>query len=250
MLKRIFALASVTALSGLVAAVAAAGCSSTVISAQAEGGVEGGVDARVVREAAPEEEAGPPKCPTTAPIDATSSPWKPPGVIPGSCTEDEIKALVKAVDDNNQITYPALKAIITNAACKSCLFAPDGAKWAPFIENAKGEFDRQNFGGCIAAVTGNEACGKAYSQYDDCVSTACGDCADQASFDKCASPAAKGACKVATANVNTVCGAAISGISTCQNLSDKYLFESAARALCVGTGDGGVDGGADANDGG
>ena len=251
MFKKIFALASVTALSGLVAAASSSGCSSTESAPQAEGGVaDGPLEAKTPREAAPEDEAGPTACPSTTAIDGTKFPWKPPAIRLGSCSDDEIKLLVKAVDDNNMITYAGLKAKITNATCKSCLFAPDGAKWAAFVEDAMGAFVRQNFGGCIAAVTGKEACGQAYSRYDDCINTACKDCADQAAFDKCASPAGKGACAIATMSVNTVCGKDVAGITTCQNLSDKYLFESAARALCVGSGDGGTDAGDDAGDGG
>ena len=109
MIKKIFALASVTALTGLVAAVSASGCSSTTSVAD-EGGTtvsEAGGDARKPIEAGPEEEAGPSSCPTTDPIDATTAPWKSPQVLPGSCTEKMITDLVAYVDKLIAEQHPA-----------------------------------------------------------------------------------------------------------------------------------------------
>ena len=249
MFKKIFALASVTALTGLVAAASGAGCSSNTVTPDGADASDGSFDAKKPVEAGDDTpDTGPAVCPTSSPIDATTSEWKPPAIMPGACTNADIALLVSAVDANNNIAYADLKAKITSPTCKSCLFAPDGAKWAAFVEDSKGAFMRQNFGGCIAAVSGNEPCGKAFSQYNDCTDTACQDCTDQTSFDNCNTPASKGACKAAMANVQTVCGADISAIDTCQGLSTKYLFESAAYALCVGVNDGGTDSG-DASDG-
>ena len=242
MIKKMFALASVTALTGLVASVAASGCSSTTSVAE-EGGttVSEAGDAKKPIEAGPEEEAGPATCPTTDPIDATVAPWKPPAVSQGSCSEKMITDLVAFVDANKMAAYADIKKAVTDATCKACLFVKDGDKWGPLVEKADGSFLRNNFGGCVAVTSGKEACGKAYSQYDDCVSFACQDCADDAATSKCRTAAAKGACKGAAASLVKECPDN-TALTACDDLAKTYTFEAAARALCVGTGDGG-DGG-------
>jgi hypothetical protein len=243
MFKKMFALASITALTGLVASVAASGCSSTT-SVNEEGGttaVSEAGDAKKVVEAGPEEEAGPITCPTTDPIDATTAAWKPPQALPGSCTEKMITDLVAFVDANKKTPYADLKKQVTDATCAKCLFVPDGDKWGVFVEKADGTFLRNNFGGCVAVESGKEACGKAFSQFDDCLSVACQDCADDAATTKCNTAAGKGACKDAAAAFVKECGDA-TAVSACDDLAKTYTFEAAARALCVGIGDGG-DGG-------
>jgi hypothetical protein len=247
MIRKMFALASVTALTGLVSSVAASGCSSTnSVSSTDEGGLtEAGKDATRPKETGPDEEdTGPSTCPTPEPIDATKIAWKPPGVAQGSCSEAEIAALVKFVDDNPTTEYSKLKASVTNATCKACLFVPDGAKWGAFVEKSDGTFLRHNFGGCMAVVSGKESCGKAYSQFDDCLGQACAMCADEATYDKCTGqPAANGACKASLDALLAECTEADE--TTCGDLSTKYLFEAAAKALCVGFGDGGIGDGGD-----
>ena len=242
MFKKMFALASVTALTGLVAAVAASGCSSTT-SVSDEGGttVSEAGDAKVPKEAAPEEEAGSATCPTTDPIDATTAPWKPPAASPGSCSEQQILDLVKYVDANKQTSYADLKKQVTDATCAKCLFVKDDTTWGPFVEKADGSFLRNNFGGCVAVTSGKEACGKAFSQFDDCLDFACQDCADDAATSKCKSAAGKGACKDGAATFVKECTDA-TAVEACDKLAVTYTFEAASRALCVGTTDGG-DGG-------
>jgi hypothetical protein len=203
---------------------------------------EGGSDARKPFEAGPEPEAGPATCPTTDPIDATAAPWKPPQALPGSCTEKEIADLVAYVDANTSTSYPNLKKQITDATCAACLFVKDGAKWGVFVEDNTGAFVRNNFGGCVAITSGKEACGKAFSQFDDCLALACQDCAqDAATINKCNTAAGKGACKDSAAVVLKECVDA-TPVTACDDLAKTYTFEAAARALCVGTGDAG-DGG-------
>ena len=246
--KKIFALASVTALTGLVAAVAASGCSSTTSAAGDEGGtsVSEAGDAKKPIEAAPEEEAGPGTCPTTDPIDATTAPWKSPQVLPGSCTEKMITDLVAFVDANKKAPYADIKKQITDATCNACLFVKDGVKWGALVEKADGTFLRNNFGGCVAVTSGSDACGKAFSQFDDCLSVACLDCADDAATSKCNTAAGKGACKTAGDAYVAACGTN-DAVTACDDLAKTYTFEAAARALCVGTA--GPDGG-DGGDGG
>ena len=70
---------------------------------------------------------------------------------------------------------------------------------------------------------------------------ACQDCADDAATSKCNTAAGKGACKDAAAAFVKECTDA-TAVTACDDLAKTYTFEAAARALCVGTGDGG-DGG-------
>jgi hypothetical protein len=248
MIKKMFALASVTALTGLVAAVAASGCSSTT-SVSDEGGtsVSEAGDAKKPIEAGPEEEAGPTTCPTTDPIDATTAAWKSPQVLPGSCTEKMITDLVAYVDANKNAPYADIKKQVADPTCNACLFVKDGAKWGALVEKADGTFLRNNFGGCVAVTSGKDACGKAFSQWSDCRTFACQDCADQAATTTCKNAADKGACKAAAASLATEC-VDNTAINACSDLAKTYTFEAAARALCVGTGDAGDAG--DAGDGG
>jgi hypothetical protein len=245
MFKKVFALASVSALAGLVSSIAASGCSSTTSAGgEVEAGADATIDARKSTEAGVEEEAGPSTCPTTEEIDATTAPWSPPGVSPGACTEKEIADLVAFVDANKTAAYPLLKAQIKSASCAACLFVKDGPKWGAFVEKDDGTFKRHNFGGCVAVTSGKESCGKAFSQFDDCANFACQDCADDATFNACRQTAAKGACKVAGQTFLAECGDTTS-LDACDKLTKSYTFEAAARALCVGLGDGGVDAGGD-----
>jgi hypothetical protein len=241
MLKKIFALASVTALTGLVAAVSAAGCSSTTSVAGTDPVIEaGGGDARKPVEAGPEEEAGPTTCPSSEPIDATTAPWKPPQALPGSCTEKMIADLVAYVDANKDDatkgSYANIKKQVADATCASCLFVVDGAKWGAFVEKSDGSFLRNNFGGCVAVASGKEECGKAFSQLDDCLAFACQECADDAATTKCNTAAGKGACKTAGDAYVTACGSN-DAVTACDDLAKTYTFEAAARALCVGVAD-------------
>lgn len=246
MFKKVFALASVTALTGLVASMAAAGCSSTsALPATAEEAGPAEAGPKKVTEAGPEEEAGPATCPTTETIDATTAPWKSPQALPGSCTEKQIADLVAFVDGNKSTEYVDLKKQITDPTCAACLFVKDGAKWGVFVEKTDGTFLRNNFGGCVAVTSGKDSCGKAFSQLDDCTSQACEDCADETTFTKCTSTAAKGACKTAADSYVTECGSN-DAVSACDDLTKTYTFEAAARALCVGLDtDGGTDAGTD-----
>ena len=76
MVKKLFALASVSALAGLVSAVSAAGCSSETVQTQAPTDAGGATDAKKsdAKTTTPgddEEDVEPESCLDTTPIDAT-----------------------------------------------------------------------------------------------------------------------------------------------------------------------------------
>jgi len=247
MVKKLFALASMTALTGVVAAASAAGCSTTVTDV---GGTDGGgtpetstgTDSGPKKDSGPvvEEDTGPGTCPTPDAIDATQLPWKSPTRAPGSCTQAELDAFVAKFDTDQDLA--AAKASITNTACRDCIFAKDGATWAPLVENASGQVAVLNVGGCIAIASNKDACGKAYQQWVDCRFEACGECPDGDSnaFQKCLSAASKkgAACFAAFEAVVPQCGddqTVSDAEAACDNT--KYIFEAPIRAQCIGLGD-------------
>lgn len=249
MTKKLFALASVTALTGVVAAASAAGCSSTT-TIQDDAGSSGSSGEGGKTEAGKtdgssgssgEEDSGPGTCPTTDVIDATTFPWKPPTLAPGSCTEGELAAFVAFVEKTDDPQKWKDGTWTTNDACRNCVFAKEGATWAPLILNASGQLAELNVGGCIAIASGKEACGKAYQQWRACYLEACTDCPDGDSnaFSKCVTAANKKACKKAFDDVVPSCGdvdTAANAETACDG--EKYVFEGGFRAQCIGLGDG------------
>ena len=249
MVKKLFALASVTALTGLMVSVAAAGCSSTTTE------TDPGTDAATNPDTSKpktdggggtgDDEEAPPStvCKGLEEVDATQLPWKAPYKELGACTATELKTLVDYVEANDTAKYADWKKSVTNAACNGCIFGKEAdATWRPLLENANGELVGLNVGGCIAIASGNEKCGQAYQNWFDCGFEACADCPadDSAAFSKCrtAANSAKGGCKKALDNVVSVCGAAI---DTAEPACDgtKFVFEGPIKAQCIGLTDGG-----------
>jgi hypothetical protein len=247
MTKKLFALASVTALTGVVAAGTAAGCSSTTITDNDSGtgssGEAGKAETgKTETGTSSGEEAGPSTCPTPDVIDATTFPWKPPSVTPGACTEGELDAFVAFVEKTDDPQKWKDGNWTTNAACRDCVFAKETTTWPPLILNASGQLAELNVGGCIAIASGKEACGKAYQQWRTCYLEACTDCPDGDSnaFSKCVTAANKKACKKAFDDVVPACGdvdTAANAETACDG--EKYVFEGPIRAQCIGLVEGG-----------
>ena len=240
MFKKMFALASVTALTGLVASVAAAGCSSTTsVSGNDEGGTvttEAGKDAKApVDSSTPDEDAGPSTCPTTDPITAAdiemSFKWMPPGAPQSACTKtnlDDLTALF--AKGMGSAKYTDIKTTL-GATCAKCAFtAQTAAKWGLFLEDASGKTVFDNSHAACEAIIDNDACGKADAEFYVCLDSACADCADQTATDACYTKAAKGACKAVTTAGATACTV------------DPAKCDSAVNILAVVCG-GGPDGG-------
>jgi hypothetical protein len=238
----LFALASFTALSGLVFTIGAAGCSSSDsgTTSDTDGGKDSGKP-KPVPEAAPEEEAGPSTCPTEDPIDTSGYPWKSPFVSAGQCTETDLSSFVSYLGANDSAPYTdwKTKSGIT-PTCAACVFGPDGDTWHPLVEDSSGQLAELNVGGCIAIASGDDACGKAYQAFFDCRLEACSQC-DDSGFANC-NPY-KGACKAANDAVLSVCGADKVAAAEDACTGDKYVFEGPIRFQCITGGDAGPDGG-------
>ena len=250
MVKKLFALASVTALTGLIATSGVAGCSSTTVQATDGDAATAVVDSGKVT---PKKDATTPDddsgggpatgtCPSLAAIDATALPWAPPAQAIGACTEKALTDLVTYIEANSGAKYADWKKTVTPAACNACVFGKETEKtWKPLLEDASGQLVGLNVGGCIAIASKNEKCGQSYQNWFDCRFQACTDCpnGDTAALQKCLAAASKGACKPAFTAVGTVCGDTVIGDAETACNGDKFVFEGPIRAQCIGLKEGG-----------
>jgi len=248
MVKKLFALASVTALTGLIAAVAASGCSSTnEITDVGETGTDSGKkpDAPIKPEAsdddAPVTGGG---CPSTEPITAAEIEkqlnWLPPTAVQNVCTQqniDDLKALFKAAP----ATGVAFTDINTKlgATCAACAFTNDKntTNWGIFA-NFDGKSAVQNESGACFATIKDAACGKARFEWETCLDIACpeSDCgADKRSACFPKSYKVGGACKAITDAYVAACPDEQALIDACGN-----TFKSLA-VTCAGGPDAGID---------
>lgn len=248
MVKKIFALASVTALTGLMATVAASGCSSTTeITGDApDTGTGTPVEAGKADAKKPvgdeEEPPASTECKGLTEVDLSTLTWKPPFKGAGSCTQKEANDLSDYVEKNDKAQYADWKKSVANTACQSCIFGKEkDATWKPLLENDKGELIGLNVGGCIAIASGDDKCGQSYQNWFDCRFEACGDCpdGDSAALQKCLSAASKGGCKKAYEAVTTVCGDKKVGDAETACDGTKFVFEGPIKAQCVGLTEGG-----------
>ena len=251
---RRFGLVGVMALLPALAIASTNACSGKIDGSDGTGSsIDAATDGRDVLQPFPKKDTGPPvveesgvgggDCITEA-IDATTFPWSPPRVLPGSCSLEDLTALVAFVEKTDDPQKWKDGAWTTTETCRSCVFAPDGPTWSPLILNAAGQLAELNVGGCIAVASGKEACGKTYQQWRACYLEACSDgaCGD---FSQCVALANKKMCKKAFDAVPIACGgveAAAAAETACDG--EKYVFEGSIRALCIGLSDAG-DGGGD-----
>jgi hypothetical protein len=218
MVNKLFALASVSALSGVVVAASASGCSSTqVITEQ----VDSGHDARAA--IGDNEEPVAPQCMVDQVLDATSVPYLPARVEPGSCTLQVIKTLEDLVANKpDGLPFSDVKKAIQGydptygPKCAACVFAAATDHWAPIVEDGSNVI--VNTGGCMEVVSGNTACGKAWQQFDTCTNYGCQNCSSDADKQNCygAVGAPGGPCEAATTAVKSACGSnLVNYVNTC-----------------------------------
>ena len=240
MVKKLFALASVTALTGLIAAVAVAGCSSTntVTDPGAETSVtDAKVEAAVKKDAEPEDSSTTTTCPdmskafTAADIGLT---WIAPGAPQSVCDQSNLDAL-KAVfaAGKGSAKYSDIEKSL-GATCAACVFTPvKGARWGVIVKDGTTIAGNNSAGSCNAQYQG-DACGKAAFEADACAVIACPqqECTDRAACQKKAF-AAKGPCSTFAAGYRSACTKDIGDV--CDN------FIKTIVASCGGGGDAGLD---------
>ncbi len=243
MVKRIFALASVSALTGLVSAVAAAGCSSDEPKAQApleagspnqngdggvgndreDGGDEGDEQACMERDA----------------IDATKFPYATAKKAPNACTAKELDELGKFFTDKAQNTEDISIndwAKSVSDTCAKCVFSETtAAEWSPIL--VKGDkLENVNRGGCIEIASGKRSCGEAYQRVAECRLAACVDtCKTAEGFTECLQDVEGiflGPCKAAYETMQKECGDNLQNYeAACRG--NSYTFEGPVRVQCV-----------------
>jgi hypothetical protein len=220
MIKSLFAISSLVSMAGLAVVCVGAGCSDNAPQTTA---------------AATEPEDGgkkPPRTPTppeapddgnqdgastepittcmdTKPFDATTVPYKSPAVKAGSCTTADIKVFDDYIRDNPQATFEDVQATMTKQSkrCSQCVFGSSAdEKWAPVVLD--GTNVTFNGGGCVSVVSGKDACGKAYQQWNTCLNHVCAACTDQTENSKCKNDAqgASAPCGAASTTLFQACG--------------------------------------------
>jgi hypothetical protein len=241
MVKKLFALASVTALTGLMAAVTAAGCSSSS-PADPTGTPDATNDTKPAQK--PDVEVPPEPdvvstCPTTTPVTAADIglTWVAPGAPQAVCNQqnlDDLKALFAA--GKGSAKYTDIEKSL-GAGCGACVFtAKAGARWGMIIKDGANVIADNSLGACFGALSTAE-CGKARFEIDSCLDIACPqtDCGTDVSA--CNTKALKGACKSFVTPYTTACPDEQTLIDNCTN------FVRIIEVTCGGGPDAGLDSG-------
>jgi hypothetical protein len=229
MVRKVFVLASATALSGFVAA--ASGCTVTNTNDTTPDGGGGGNNTNTKTDSGSSTttDAGgsttndsggtsngllvePEKLECAAKgtaIDATKFDYRPPTHTAGACTKTDVDGLNAFIDTHEDATFEDLRAESTaksSKACTACVFAEASDKWAP-IPTVGTKVLTLNISGCIEIVSGKgAACGKAHRQWDQCIDQACGAC-DDATKPTCSTEAQTNRCSEASKALAAACGA-------------------------------------------
>lgn len=242
MVKKIFALASVTALTGLMAAVAASGCSSsTVVDTTPTADATPDVKTTPKDSSVEEEDSstGPGTCPTTDPITAADIglTWIAPGAPQNVCNQADLDALKKVfADGKGSAKYTDIEAAL-GATCGPCVFTPKtGARWGMIVKEGANPIADNSLGACFGALSTAE-CGKARFEIDSCLDIACPQTDCGTDTQACNTKALKGACKSFVAPYTTACPDETTLLKNCSN------FVRIIEVTCGGGADGGLDSG-------
>jgi hypothetical protein len=237
MTKKVFALASVTVLTGLMAAVAVSACSSTdspgdaspafaTPDARADGPVK----------PAPSDEDVMQTCPTTAPVTAADigPTWVGPALPQTICNQqnlDDLKALF--AKGNGNATHSDMEKTL-GATCSPCVFTPvNSPTWGILIKDGNRIVADNSLGSCFTQFS-DAKCGKAVFELDACAEHVCPqeECTDRQA---CMTKALNGACKDFSATLQKDCPRAADIQRQCDN------FIKIVAASCAGGPDAGVD---------
>lgn len=238
MFKKLFALASVSALGGLISAAGMVGCSETASTPVSDAGsADSATGKDAAKPANGDDEADQDLCYKTDPVDVSAVAYKPARFQLGSCTRNVFDVLEDEILATGGTLSPAaLKEAIAakeSATCAQCVFGEDGDSWAPIVSSGGGDFTL-NFGGCFEALSGKTACGKAVQQWMACLNTTCSSCKVQAERQSCFNDAQQSACSDSTSIVLATCGAGINTyLSSC--FDERYVTDvgGTIEQLCV-----------------
>jgi hypothetical protein len=246
MVRKLFALASVSALAGVVSVSGAAGCSESAPQQGPSDSGAGAGDAKAKDSGKPtipgEEEVNetePESCMAKDPIDSSNFPYTKARKSPGACTEkeaDDIAAYFKkeVEADRDVLVSEWQKAVSAN--CAKCVFS-DGTQteWTPIISKDDA-LDTVNRGGCIEVLSGKESCGRAYQQVTECRLQAClQQCTAQREFEDCLGDSKAifaGPCKGAYDTMEKECGTNLGAYENgCKGTT--WTFEGPVKVMCV-----------------
>jgi hypothetical protein len=255
MVKKLFALASISALTGLLAtAGAAAGCSSTTSGGESDASTSPDTSKATPKDSGIVDDGAvaPTTCPTTTPLTAADIEaqlkWVPPHAVQSVCGQanlDDLKAAINA-SGTGGTKFTDIKAALGKgdggAGCVACAFSKDTApNWQPYVETTTGTISNR-FASCLAQVE-SAACGKAFFQFDICIKVVCNDtdCADATAVTACQKKAVAvgGACNDLGKAYVAACPNGDAQLGTdgvCEN-SPKSI-----AASCGGGADAGLDG--------
>jgi hypothetical protein len=255
MVKRIFAVASVSALAGLVCTGAAGGCSSGESGAKVQPGeaVKRSDEAGASTDGGEAREGGAVEhCLSTEPIDATQFPYTKAVRSPGACSTQESSTLLayftKATEDGDDVKVTPWAATVT-ASCAKCVFSDGTGDWTPIIVKDD-RLEDVNRGGCIEILSGKEACGRAYQRVSKCRLEACTKkCTTQDGFTECVGDAASlfvdpGPCKAAYEELEKECGTNLGAYEEgCRGAGATFVGPIRVQCITGGEDAGGGTGG-------
>ena len=238
--KKLFALASVSAIAGLMTVVTSSGCTTTkeeVVPGSSSGSTDGGKDSGGSKSDRPAiedpEEEPTDECPQNVPLTEADLEkeigWKEAKKTPGACSPTDLTQLEKNFEDTGIKSYFDLGKQLSDE-CFACVFAKDtDANWGPIVGTAEnnGETGFVNFGACFGAVE-DPACGKALQYEQFCYNIACNECATTSTErQKCTEKAgSSGMCTEFGDTTATACPNIQTSAKQCNSIID------AAKTLC------------------
>lgn len=243
MVKKLFALASVTALTGLVSAVAASGCSSTTEeTTQGDAATDAKGDAKKTGDSSTEEE-------DAATCKKAGATFSPPTINPpnaaknlAACSDTVLNTLADACAKTPE--DPGCKTAREVAGnqkdCADCLFNnKTDSSWAMIQLDPGGTpAARYNQAGCIELASGVKDCGKKYFTVVSCFDAFCSDCTG-AEETSCQKDVAQGSGECKQYLIDQACGNALDAVEkTCfpgeqTDAAIKTLFINMAKTFCA-----------------
>ncbi len=243
MLKKLFALATMTAITGLGASVAISGCTSTTEEVTtSDAATDAKTDAKPKVDASEEPaDTGPEVCPKPGDVteadvqQAFDGPWKGPGAPKNVCTQQDIDKVKALFAGSQQVKFTDIQGALSQT-CAACVFTPNSAaNWGPLVQFSDGYY--QNYAACYA-IASNDNCGKNLAYFDICTNAVCDEteCGSQQAVSACVKKAVSGGCKTFAAGIQSGCGSALDTLDAqCGNLFQLM------GAVCGGGLDGGID---------
>lgn len=245
MVKKLFALASVSALAGLMAATGVAGCSTTEEAPGGETTKDAGKDTgkKTETDAATgdddDDDDVVKQCWKDDEVDTTEIPYKPPTINNEACGDDVMTQLKAYFKTEPNATLEQIQTFLKDTYsedCAACVIGDDsGDTWAPIVI-----VDDQsiiNKGGCVSIVSGKEECGEAYHKWYECITASCSKCEEGSDAEAaCYDAISDTACKPAAEAIQTECGKSASTYISACGKGGELLITGPVEKQCTSKG--------------